>query len=55
MAKTDTLIQLEFNQAPRAGFEPATLRLTGEYSTAELPRNINLPGYYIKELLFEID
>jgi glutaredoxin len=27
--------------APRAGFEPATLPLTGARSTAELPRNIN--------------
>ena len=25
--------------APRAGFEPATIRLTVECSTAELPRN----------------
>jgi hypothetical protein len=28
--------------APRAGFEPATLRLTGERSTVELPRIIAL-------------
>ncbi len=26
--------------APRAGFEPATNRLTADCSTAELPRNI---------------
>ena len=28
-----------FGVAPRAGFEPATIRLTVECSTAELPRN----------------
>ena len=32
--------------APRAGFEPATKRLTAVYSTAELPRNKNLNYYY---------
>ena len=34
-------------QAPRAGFEPATNRLTVDRSTAELPRNglpENLPA-----------
>jgi hypothetical protein len=30
--------------APRAGFEPATIRLTVECSTAELPRNRRSPG-----------
>src|ERR1700761_2744303 len=30
---------LEWILAPRAGFEPATIRLTVECSTAELPRN----------------
>ena len=31
-------------RTPRAGFEPATNRLTADRSTAELPRNIkNLP------------
>src|ERR1700692_4307113 len=30
--------------APRAGFEPATIRLTVECSTAELPRNRRNPG-----------
>src|ERR1700709_598261 len=29
--------------APRAGFEPATIRLTVECSTAELPRNRRNP------------
>src|SRR3984893_12221111 len=29
--------------APRAGFEPATIRLTVEFSTAELPRNRRNP------------
>src|SRR3981081_3707061 len=33
------LVQL----APRAGFEPATIRLTVECSTAELPRNRRNP------------
>ena len=28
-----------WQMAPRAGFEPATIRLTVECSTAELPRN----------------
>ena len=28
--------------APRAGFEPATERLTAVCSTTELPRNINV-------------
>src|ERR1700712_984380 len=33
--------------APRAGFEPATIRLTVECSTAELPRNRAKPeGLY---------
>ena len=31
-------------QAPRAGFEPATNRLTVDRSTAELPRNAALTG-----------
>src|SRR5436305_8910090 len=35
--------------APRAGFEPATIRLTVECSTAELPRNrrnqVRAPAY----------
>ena len=36
--------------APRAGFEPATLRLTAGCSTVELSRNFNLePG---NDLLF---
>src|SRR3984893_11981261 len=30
--------------APRAGFEPATIRLTVECSTAELPRNRRNPA-----------
>ena len=30
------------NLAPRAGLEPATLRLTAECSAIELPRSINL-------------
>ena len=32
-------------QAPRAGFEPATNRLTVDRSTAELPRNVTLRTY----------
>lgn len=31
--------------APRAGFEPATKRLTAVYSTAELPRNAHIEWY----------
>ena len=31
--------------APRAGFEPATTRLTAERSTVELPRNTPLDDY----------
>ena len=31
--------------APRAGFEPATIRLTVECSTAELPRNRRNRGF----------
>ena len=33
-------VQDDSNKAPRAGFEPATNRLTVDRSTAELPRNI---------------
>ena len=32
-------VQDDSNKAPRAGFEPATNRLTADRSTAELPRN----------------
>ena len=32
-------------KAPRAGFEPATNRLTVDRSTAELPRNVTLRTY----------
>ena len=39
--KAGTLLQTEcpLKMAPRAGLEPATLRLTAECSTIELPRN----------------
>src|SRR6201996_1545572 len=34
-----TVLEMLKLLAPRAGFEPATIRLTVECSTAELPRN----------------
>src|ERR1700709_1833348 len=34
--------------APRAGFEPATIRLTVECSTAELPRNRAKPKGFVR-------
>ena len=36
------------NDAPRVGFEPTTLRLTGEHSTTELPGIVNELCYYNK-------
>lgn len=37
-----------FYFAPRAGFEPATNRLTVDRSTAELPRNALVCAQYIR-------
>jgi hypothetical protein len=38
LAETDQVFA-DVKMAPRAGFEPATIRLTVGCSTAELPRN----------------
>ena len=35
-----TIDKIQQKETPRAGFEPATNRLTADRSTAELPRNI---------------
>ena len=39
-ARGEKLLTYPLGLAPRVGFEPTTYRLTGEHSTAELPRNI---------------
>ena len=36
-----TIDKIQPKETPRAGFEPATNRLTVDRSTAELPRNID--------------
>ena len=41
----DKQIFIGFYKTPRAGFEPATNRLTADRSTAELPRITTLRTY----------
>ena len=41
-----------FDRAPGAGFDPATNRLTGDCSTAELSRNVLKNQAFVENLHF---